>query len=90
MLEQRVTVNNALGLHARAAAQLVKTARLFRSTIMLVNTRSGESANAKSILSLLYIAASIGVEVLLRVEGEDEAAAMGAVEKLFLTGFGEL
>ncbi|MGE3467873.1 MAG: HPr family phosphocarrier protein [Pyrinomonadaceae bacterium] len=89
MLEYRIRVINALGLHARAAAKLVKTARRFRSRIMLTNVRSGESANAKSILSLLYIAASLGAEIVLTAEGDDEAEAIEAVVNLFSSGFGE-
>jgi phosphocarrier protein HPr len=90
MLERRVTVINDLGLHARAAAQVVKTSRLFHSRITLTHSVSGVSANAKSILSLLYLAASKGVTVIIVTDGDDEAAAIDAVEKLFLEGFGEL
>ena len=90
MLENRVTVINDLGLHARAAAQLVKTARLFSSRIILTHSGSGITANAKSILSLLYLAASKGVTVVVNVDGDDETEAAAAIEKLFLEGFGEL
>jgi len=90
MLERRVTVVNDLGLHARAAAQLVRTARQFTSEITLLNPVSGFAANAKSILSLLYLAAATGTDIILRVEGDDEKAAMDAVAKLFFDGFGEL
>lgn len=90
MLERKVTIINQLGLHARAAAQLVRTARLFRSRIILTHGSTGESANAKSILSLLHIAAGIGVSIIVTADGEDEQAAMEAVEKLFADGFGEL
>ena len=90
MLERQVTVINQLGLHARAAAQVVKTARLFSSRITLTHSGSGESANAKSILSLLYLAASKGVNLIIKTEGEDEADASAAIEGLFLSGFGEI
>lgn len=90
MLERRVKVINDLGLHARAAAQVVKASRLFKSRITLTHTETGVTANAKSILSLLYLAASKGVTVIINVEGEDEADAVNAVESLFICGFGEL
>lgn len=90
MLEAQVTVINELGLHARAAAQLVKTARQFTSRLMLTRHDSGESANAKSILSLLYIAAAKGVVLTLSADGADETDALQTVLKLFLDGFGEL
>lgn len=90
MLEAQVNVINDLGLHARAAAQLVRTARQFSSQILLTRVDNGESANAKSILSLLYIAAAKGVVITLTVEGEDEAEALRTVQQLFLDGFGEL
>ena len=90
MLEARVNAINDLGLHARAAAKLVRLARTFSSQITLTRVDSGESANAKSILSLLYLAASKGIDITLRVEGEDEEQAIDAVERLFAEGFGEL
>jgi phosphotransferase system HPr (HPr) family protein len=90
MLEDRVRVINELGLHARAAAQLVRKASLFQSKIMLFRSDRAVSANAKSILSVLYIAAGVGTELLVRVEGPDEAEAMESVLNLFATGFGEL
>lgn len=90
MLECRVEIINELGLHARAAAQLVRTARRFSSNITLTRADNGESANAKSILSLLYLAAARGVGITITVEGEDEAEALSTVEQLFLDGFGEM
>ena len=90
MLERRVEVINELGLHARAAAQLVRLARKFSSRITLTREDNGDSANAKSILSLLYLAAAKGVMITLTVEGDDEGDAINAVESLFLEGFGEM
>lgn len=90
MLEAQVTVINDLGLHARAAAQLVRTARQFSSQILLKRLDNGESANAKSILSLLYLAAAKGAIITLTADGEDEVEALQTVQTLFLDGFGEL
>lgn len=90
MLERTVTVCNTLGLHARAAAKLVRLASGFESRIEITRVDSGVSANAKSILSVLYVAAGVGSVISITAEGADETEAMTAIEKLFLDGFGEL
>lgn len=90
MREIEVTIINALGLHARAAAQLVRLATTFSSKITLHRDDNGRLANAKSILSLLALAASRGTIVSIKVEGADEEAAIDAVAMLFASGFGEL
>ena len=81
---------NRLGLHARAAAQLVRLASGFQSKIKLIRTDNSVIADAKSILSVLTLAASKGVEVEIEVEGEDEQKAFEAVQEIFQNGFGEL
>lgn len=90
MREIRVTVVNPLGLHARAAAQLVRLAGSFQSRIVLRRVGSEISADARSILSLLTLSASIGSHLDIKVEGEDAEAALAAVSELFETGFGEI
>jgi len=90
MLDRTVTVINPLGLHARAAAQLVRLAHTFACSITLKRDDTGIEADAKSILNLLYIAASKGVTLHIITDGADEADAMAAIEQLFITGFGEL
>jgi phosphocarrier protein HPr len=90
MLKGNVTIINRLGLHARAAAQLVRLASSFQSKIKLVRTDNSVLADAKSILSVLTLAASKGVELEIEVEGEDEQAAFEAVREIFKNGFGEL
>jgi phosphotransferase system HPr (HPr) family protein len=90
MLDRTVRIKNPLGLHARAAAQLVRLASRFRCRIMLRRNDSGVEANAKSILSVLHLAAGYGVEVTIEADGDDEAEAIVAIEKLFLDGFGEI
>ena len=90
MREAEVKVINPLGLHARAAAQLVRLSATFNSKITLHRNDNGGSANAKSILSLLALAVSRGTVVRIEVDGHDEELAIGAVELLFANGFGEL
>jgi phosphocarrier protein len=90
MLERTLTVINPLGLHARAAAKLVRLACTFESSVKIEKLDTGVDADAKSILSVLYIAAGVGSCISLSVEGPDEAEAAAAVEQLFRSGFGEI
>lgn len=89
MLEDRITVVNRLGLHARAAAQLVRLAGSFESSIMLRHPGRDVSANAKSILSVLTLAASMGTVLHVTVDGVDEESAMAEIASLFANRFGE-
>lgn len=89
MVERQITVINRLGLHARAAAQLVRLASSFKSEITLHRRDRNVFANAKSILSVLALAAAKGTELYLTFAGEDEAEAVAEVEALFANGFGE-
>ncbi len=90
MVEQRVTITNRLGLHARAAAQLVRTANRFQSFLRVERMDGSATADAKSILSVLMLAASRGTELRLFAEGDDESEAIEALRSLFADGFGEL
>lgn len=90
MLETKITVSNQLGLHARAAAQLVRLAGTFQSTVEIQRTDNGVSANAKSILSVLTLAASKGIELVIKADGADEKEAVRILEELFSGGFGEV
>ncbi len=89
MLQRRVSITNRLGLHARAAARLVRTASCFQSSIRLERADGSAAADAKSILSVLLLAASRGTELLLTIDGADEQEALAAVCGQFESGFGE-
>ncbi|HEX8336114.1 MAG TPA: HPr family phosphocarrier protein [Pyrinomonadaceae bacterium] len=89
MVECRVRIVNRLGLHARAAAKLVRAAAGFRSTLRLVRADRGAVADAKSILSVLMLAAARGTELLVTAEGPDEGQALDALCRLIGGGFGE-
>jgi phosphocarrier protein HPr len=89
MIERRVVITNRLGLHARAAALLVRTASAFQSALRLERADGTASADAKSILSVLMLAASRGTELLVTAEGADEAEALSTLSALFANGFGE-
>jgi phosphocarrier protein HPr len=90
VVECRVKIVNRLGLHARAAAKLVRAATAFNSTLRLVRLdRSAAAADAKSILSVLMLAASCGTELTIMAEGADEQSALDALCHLISGGFGE-
>ena len=87
MLERELKVANRLGLHARAAAKLVQLLSGFQSQVTL--TGRGREVNAKSIMGVLLLAAAPGATLVIRVEGEDEEAAMQAAADLFDRRFDE-
>ena len=89
MLERRVKVTNRLGLHARAAARLVRAASAYHSAVRLERADRSASADAKSILSVLMLAAARGTELRATAEGVDEEEAINAVCELIADGFGE-
>ncbi len=88
MSTSTLTVVNPLGLHARPAAKLVDCAARFTSDIRLA--RGTQDIDAKSIMSVLMLAAPCGAELTLTVTGPDETAATEALTALFASGFGEL
>ena len=90
MVERILLVRARLGLHARAAAKVVRVAREFNSKVELRRIDNSIRADAKSILSVLMLAASRGTELQATADGIDEEAALGAIEKLFADGFGEM
>lgn len=90
MISERVKIVNLLGLHARAAAQLVRLASTFKCRIEIFRLDNDVTADAKSILSVLTLAAGKGVELKINFKGDDEKEAAAAVKNLFVRGFGEL
>jgi phosphocarrier protein HPr len=90
MLERTVKIVNPLGLHARAAAQLVRLAGTFQSRIKLKRTDNNVVADAKSILSVLTLAAARGTRLAIEADGADESEAIEKIEELFTNGFGEI
>ncbi|MGH9947793.1 MAG: HPr family phosphocarrier protein [Pyrinomonadaceae bacterium] len=89
MIEAAVTLNNPLGLHARAAAKVVAVANTFESNITIERPSCGRTADARSILSLLKLGAKFGSNLVIKVNGGDEEAALNAMLELFELGFGE-
>lgn len=84
MPERIVTVTHDVGLHARPAAQFVKTASGFQSEIKVRN--SDKTANAKSILEILTLDAGQNAELVISAEGADADAALEALEAALKAG----
>ncbi len=87
MQNRNFKIVNRLGLHARAAAQLVQTASRFSSDINLI--KEDIEVNGKSIMGILLLAAPQGTEIAVTVEGDDEQQAMNIIAELIEDGFGE-
>jgi phosphocarrier protein HPr len=87
MIRNSVTISNKLGLHARASAKLTKLAGSFPCEVFL--SRSGRRVNAKSIMGVMMLAAGLGTEVEIEVDGERESEAMAALQALIEDKFGE-
>jgi phosphocarrier protein len=87
MTERRATILNPEGLHARLAARLVSLATRYRSAVTLQKDR--QTADAKSIMSVLILAAGPGTELCIRAEGEDEHQAAESIAELIRTRFGD-
>lgn len=85
--ESEFEIVNVLGLHARAAAQLVKVANRFKSEVTI--GCEGQEANAKSIMGVLMLAAAMGMRVKVRCEGPDAEACVAEIGKLIADKFGE-
>ena len=89
MQERIIKISNRLGLHARAAARLVQCAAKFNSHIEICREDTGQTADGKSILSVLLLAASAGTMLILKIEGADEERAADAIVELIEQKFGE-
>ncbi len=87
MQNRTVIIVNRLGLHARAAAKLVKLASSFQSQVSIAARQ--KNADAKSIFSVLLLAATQNTEIQITAEGPDEEAAIAALCKLIADKFGE-
>ena len=87
MAERTVTIVNKNGVHARPAAEIVKTAGKFASNVTIV--REDLEVNGKSIMGVMMLAAECGSEITLRATGPDADAAIDALAQLVAAKFGE-
>lgn len=87
LIRRSVKIRNAAGLHARAAALLVQLCEKFKSEIKVSRGRS--SANAKSIMGVMMLAAACGARLTVEARGADGRKAVEAVVRLIENKFGE-
>jgi len=87
MVEREVQIENKLGLHARPAAEVVKTAAKFKSDITIC--RDDLEVNGKSIMGVMMLAAEHGSRITLRADGPDEVQAVDALSELIASKFRE-
>ena len=87
MTERIVEVINSLGIHARPALMIVKTAIKYKSSVQLI--KDGASADAKSIMSIMMLAAVCNSKVIVHATGEDEIDAVQAIATLIEQKFSE-
>ncbi|MDY0296567.1 MAG: HPr family phosphocarrier protein [Acidobacteriota bacterium] len=87
MVEERIEITNKLGLHARAAAKLSHLANSFQSDIFLIY--NDDRVNAKSLLGILTLAASVGTSITISASGKDEKEAVATLSELFQRKFDE-
>ena len=84
---RKIEIKNKLGLHARAAALLVQTANKFSAQVSL--SKDGQTADARSIMGLLTLAAARGSKVQVEANGDDAERAVRAIERLIDSRFNE-
>lgn len=87
MVSQKVTIKNLTGLHLRPAGVLCKEAMKFKA--MITFHYRGNTANAKSVLSVLGACIKCGDEIEFVCEGEDEEEALKALVEAVESGLGE-
>ncbi len=87
MAKKDFTILNKLGIHARPAAQFVKTANRFQSDIFV--EKDGEEVDGKSIMGLMMLAAGHGSVISVSADGADSDAALEAIADLIARKFEE-
>lgn len=87
MITKELLIVNKLGLHARAAAKLVKLSSSFQSSIDI--EKDNQRVNSKSIMGVMMLAASCGTQVTIIAQGKDEQRAIDAIEDLINRRFDE-
>ena len=80
MQKRQVSISNSLGLHARLSAQVVHLASRFKCSVSLAFR--GRKANARNVVAVMLLAASVGSTILIETNGPDEAEALDALSSL--------
>ncbi|MBN2199772.1 MAG: HPr family phosphocarrier protein [Candidatus Aminicenantes bacterium] len=87
MVQKKLVIGNKLGLHARAAVKFVNLANRYGSRVRIV--KDGSEIDGKSILGILTLAATQGSTITLKITGQDEGKALGALAELIKNKFEE-
>ncbi len=87
MIKRSAKIVNKLGLHARPSAMLVTAASKYNSEVFF--TKNGLRVNGKSILGVMMLAAEMGSELLIEVDGPDEEQALNEILQVIESKFGE-
>lgn len=87
MIEDKITISNKAGLHARAAAKLVEVVNQFESQFEIGSDE--KMVDGKSILSIMLLAASPGTVLDIKLTGSDELEAFTAINTLVENKFEE-
>ncbi len=87
MVEKMTVIKNRAGIHARPAALIVQTAGKFKSRISL--QKGDDRINAKSIMGIITLGAGFQTEIKIIADGDDEAEAAEAIDRLFQNRFEE-
>ena len=87
MPEREVKIVNKLGIHARPAAEIVKTAGKFKCNVTIM--RDDLEVNAKSIMGVMMLAAEFGATIMIRAVGDDAEQALDALQTVIANKFGE-
>ena len=88
-LSKDLVVSNPLGIHARPASVFVQTATGFASDVSVTNLDTSNTADGKSVMSMLMLSAPQGTRIRLDVSGEDAVSAMETLSRLIEEGFNE-
>jgi phosphocarrier protein HPr len=87
VIKKSAKIVNKLGLHARPSAMLVTAASKFNADVFF--TKNGLRVNGKSILGVMMLAAEMGSELLIEVDGPDEEQALIEILQVIESKFGE-
>lgn len=88
MIQEKTSITNRLGMHARPAAMFVSHASKYKSEVFV--EKNGLKVNGKSIMGVMMLAAEMGSELIIFADGEDEQEALRDLIELVKSGFGDL
>ena len=87
MISRNITIQNNVGLHARPATFFIQKANSYKSSIWV--EKDDRRVNAKSLLGVLSLGVTRGMQITLIADGQDEVEALHGLEELVSTGFGD-